>query len=458
MGRIVGLALAALLVGAVVALALFPDLRARLRRPSPGRAVAGPANPVLVGATGYLGYLRDGDGYVVDIALGSTQRATRSGGVSLLRVAPSGNFVSFARNNRLFVAKSDGTAEFEMAEGDQPESARWASHNVALVYSSKSGSLQVFDPRAGQFGQRMIDPPGSGVGPNVAWSSSGARIAYERRKPVSSTVTRDGIWIVNTSHSTPVSSPIFMSSGQVGLRLCCWSSNDQYVLFWQVALDGEGLATVGRLLIAESDGSEPVEVSASTLLLPGIVGHGGIGQVVPLIEGGSRQWGDAKTLVATQPGSAPAGNLIVRRGVLEDSDRLSPGSPSISLDGTQVAFSIGPSLASVGGDPVQPMVGRRIWIVGVDGKRKRSLLADATVPRGVSDDLPKWSRDGRTIVFARRLSPGAQSGSAGRSGQLEAWVAYADGSNARRLIGNLEDPGVNGSGTIDYGVSFDYQP
>jgi Tol biopolymer transport system component len=76
----------------------------------------------------------------------------------------------------------------------------------------------------------------------------------------------------------------------------------------------------------------------------------------------------------------------------------------------------------------------------------------------VSDDVPKWSRDGRTIVFARRLTPVNIAGSASRAAQLEVWVAYSDGSNARRLVGTLEDPGIPAVGPIDFGAAFDFQP
>ena len=160
MGRIFGIAFIALCLGLVVALVLFPDFRARLRQTNPSVQRQGPANPALIGASGYVGYLREGDAYVYDVAQGSTLRATKGGGVSQVRVAPGGNFVSFARGGKLFVAKSDGSAEYPMLEGDQPATARWGAYNAVLVYASASGALVVFDPRAGPMGQRMIDQIG----------------------------------------------------------------------------------------------------------------------------------------------------------------------------------------------------------------------------------------------------------------------------------------------------------
>jgi hypothetical protein len=303
----------------------------------------------------------------------------------------------------------------------------------------------------------MIDPAGSGVGPNLAWSASGTKIAYERRKPVGATATRDGIWIVNTALNTPVSTPMYLTSGMSGLRLCCWSNNDRFVLFWQVPIGDEGPERPGRLLVASSSGSEPIEVSASTLLARGIIGFGSLAPVVPILDGGDRRWSEGKSMVSTEVTPAPAGNLMVRRLVLEAAEKVAPSSPTVSTDGTQIAYSFGLTRETAA-DPTWPYLRRRIGIIGVDGKKKRSLLAEATVPQTVADDVPRWSRDGRTIVFARRLTPATLSGADSRRGQLEVWVAYADGSNARRLVGSLEDPGIPPVGPIDYGAAFDFQP
>jgi hypothetical protein len=177
-----------------------------------------------------------------------------------------------------------------------------------------------------------------------------------------------------------------------------------------------------------------------------------------MIDGGENPWTSRKKLVITEPTSAPNGQFQVKRVVLEASEQLSPGAPALPLNGTTVAYSVGPSLASAGNDVSRSLANRRIWVVGLDGKQKRSLLPEATVPQGVSDDQPEWARDAKTIVYARRIGTGSGSPGGGRGGQLEIWVAYADGSNARRLVGGLNDPGVNTLGVVEYDVVYDFQP
>ena len=458
MGRRIGLVFAALSLGFILALIFFPSFRETIRRTPPNRAGTGKTNPVLIGAMGYLGYVNEGDVYVIDIAQGSTSRVTRTGGASRPKVSPGGQFVAFSRNNTLVIAHTDGSAEYQVPNGSRPETARWSFYNAALVYTTADGALMTYDPRVGENGARQIDPPGSGVGTTAVWAASGARIAFERRRPVRDGYSREGIWVVDTTTRNPVASPVYMTAGSTGLRLCCWTGNDQFILFWQVPLSEDAPGAVGRLLIAAASSSEPVELTASSLMLRALVGAGGTGAVTPMIDGGEKPWTSRKKLVITEPTSAPNGQFQVKRVVLEASEQLSPGAPALPLNGTTIAYSVGPSLASAGNDVSRSLANRRIWVVGLDGKQKRSLLPEATVPQGVSDDQPEWARDAKTIVYARRIGTGSGSPGGGRGGQLEVWVAYADGSNARRLVGGLSDPGVNTLGVVEYDVVYDFQP
>lgn len=458
MGRRIGLVFAALLLGFMLALIFFPSFRDSIRRTPPNRAGTGKTNPVLIGATGYLAYVNDGDVYVIDIAQGSTSRATRAGGASRPRVSPGGRFVAFSRNNALVIAHADGSTEYQVPNGSRPETARWSFYNPALVYTTADGALMTFDPRVGENGARQVDAPGSGVGTTAVWAASGARLAFERRRPARDGYSRDGIWVVDTTTRTPVASPVYLTAGSSGLRLCCWTGNDQFILFWQVPLNEDGTGSPARLMIAASSSSEPVELTASSLMLRGLVGAGGTGAVTPVIDGGDKPWTSRKRLVVTEPTTAPNGQLQVKRVVLEASEQLSPGAPSLPLNGTTIAYSVGPSLASAGNDVSKSLANRRIWVVGIDGKQKKSLLPEATVPQGVADDQPEWARDSKTIVFSRRLGSGSGPTGGSRTGRLEVWVAYADGSNARRLVGGLADPGVNDLGLVDYDLVYDFQP
>jgi Tol biopolymer transport system component len=70
-----------------------------------------------------------------------------------------------------------------------------------------------------------------------------------------------------------------------------------------------------------------------------------------------------------------------------------------------------------------------IWTVNPDGSDKRQLTNNTS-----SDQFPRWSPDGRQIVFV-----------SDRSGANDAWVMNADGSNQRNLTGTL-----GGAGSVQF--------
>jgi TolB protein len=81
--------------------------------------------------------------------------------------------------------------------------------------------------------------------------------------------------------------------------------------------------------------------------------------------------------------------------------------PSLSPDGTKIAFQASRSIATQWD----------IYVVNVDGSNERALIQTA-----LNEELPTWSPDGTRIAFQ-----------AGDSTGTDIYVANADGSNIKRL-------------------------
>ena len=78
-----------------------------------------------------------------------------------------------------------------------------------------------------------------------------------------------------------------------------------------------------------------------------------------------------------------------------------------------------------------------LWRVGLDGSLRRLT----SPPRGVADDSPRWSRDGRSILFVRsRLGSGRLY--AWRDGRVLgpfAWIGYRHGYYGHRDTSSAGD-------------------
>ena len=438
----------------VVLLALWRlNLLAPIGLPWLGAAPASDGAAVP-GARGRLAFIREGDVWTYDLQKGVAQRLTRDGGARAPHWSAAGGWLSFQRTGRLWLIKVDGSGAYAAPGGDVPASARWSPRGVRLAYTSADGSLSILEPSLGEKGRRVVVPAGSGAGPGVVWESDATRVLYERHLPVSPTISNEGIWSVTVTGKDPI--PVYAASGNYLLNVCCWTTAGNYVFFWQGTLASSGGAGL-PLFVSRAGSSQPVLVSPAAPVRREWSDTAARADAIAFVAGDAPEATAGKSLVAVQPEATSSGAISVRTVALEDSPALAPLSPAWAPQNASVAYSTGPSLVSRGGDLPASLAGRRIWLVQPNGSNKRPLLPEATVPAAVSDERPHWARDGKTVYFARRLQPQAAAEGATGAG-MELWAALADGSQARRVVGGLADPGLGESGVVAWDDLFDYYP
>lgn len=107
-----------------------------------------------------------------------------------------------------------------------------------------------------------------------------------------------------------------------------------------------------------------------------------------------------------------------------------PSAPSVSPDGTQVAFSV----FSFGKGPEDPAYGTDLYLMKADGTDPRVFLAH----QGAADTLtdPAWSSDGSMIYFTRR-SP---------SGDYRIERIRLDGSERKVIVDGAQNPTLSADG------------
>ncbi|HEU5317699.1 MAG TPA: hypothetical protein VFX49_16420 [Chloroflexota bacterium] len=416
-----------------------------------------PPGPPIPGSRGKLAYVRDGDIYTYDLRDGSERRVTRTGGARAPRWSGGGTWLAFEHDGRLAVVGADGSGLVDVPGGDLPASASWSTQGARLAYSSNDGSLSTYDPGARRDPRRILVPAGSGVGVGVVWSADAVRVAYERHQRTGGTggtsgTSSEGIWTITELGRDPV--PVFIGSGDVTLTVCCWTYSGTYVLFWQ---GSSATPDSASLLLARAVSSQPVQVAEAMLPLRSWVDTAPRSDGFAFVAGGARRATEAKRLVVGQPGTIAGNRLAVDTAVVEAAQAAaSPAWAPLTGGPPSLAFAAGPTLADRGGDLAASLAGRRISLSRADGTEKRHLLAEATVPATVSDERPMWARDARTVLFARRLNPTVAVRLGGAPDALELWVAAADGSTSRRVVGGLDDPGPGVDGIVDWASVFDY--
>lgn len=416
-----------------------------------GGGATDPSGPPVPGARGRLAYIRDGDVWIYDLRAGIERRLTQGGGHSRPQWSGNGIWLSYTRDGITWTVRQDGRHAFAVPGADLPASARWAPRGARLAYASSDGSLSTIDPPGSSNTQRVIVPPGSGVGPGIAWSADSVRIAFERHQPATPTVSNEGIWTISVSGQNL--SPVYVASGDHHLALCCWTQSGEYLLFWQgkrSARDSEGILP---LFLTRSSSSQPVSVGEGTLPQDALIDVASQSNVIALASARSGT-GPASQLIIAEPVVARGGRITVATRSLAGGEGFRVDGPAWAPRTSNLAFSLS---SSAGTDAGRAAHNGRIWVTPLPEGTAHPLLADATVPTGVSDEYPQWARDEKTLLFMRRLLP--EIASAGRGDPslgIEVWAATADGSAARRVVGGLPLPPPLAGSTWDWPAILDY--
>lgn len=105
---------------------------------------------------------------------------------------------------------------------------------------------------------------------------------------------------------------------------------------------------------------------------------------------------------------------------------LAASSPAWSPDGQHIACVAMSERGDVGGgEPArQALMGRRLWVVSIDGQPQAERLTDDPAYR---DEYPLWSANGSHILFARFNA----------EGQASLWLIPAAGGEPLQVVKGL---------------------
>jgi Tol biopolymer transport system component len=298
-------------------------------------------------------------------------------------------------------SECDGGGIFLMgATGESPrrlvdsgQEPAWSPDGTEIVVADEAivkPSLRTTESRLSKVrvsdGRLTLLETGDAVQP--AWSPSGRRIAYWS---FSTATGRRSIWTIGSDGRDPVE---VIGDEKLNWHPV-WSPDGRYLYFLS---DRGGSQNVWRVRIAESSGrvlEQPESVSAPARAVSGL----------SLSREGSRilyATDDSQANVETAELDPVAGEVRGLKPVTGGS--WSIGTADISPDGQRIAF-------------YTQAPAEELFVVPTSGGEPRQLTRD-----DFKDRVPRWSPDGRSILFYSN-----------RSGKYEAWKIGADGGGLEQL-------------------------
>lgn len=271
-------------------------------------------------------------------------------------VSADGRHLAYGRS-RTWIAPVDKPSRRRSLPG---QAWAWAPRVSAIAVVAPDGAVAVFG-----LGTRPLAALPRGFGAtSIAWTPDGRTLAVSGsrfpRRPY-----RQEIWLVHpVTRSAQLVAGSF-AGGQTP-ELAGFSPDGGWLLWWPRIQNSASLAADGT----------------------------------PLAAGGGRGTRADKRIVAAKP------PLWQTRSLSRDR-RRSWVSPAYSPDGRSVATAARPG----GFEPHFGRERRSLWLLSLDGRARRRLTRP---PSGLSDEFPRWSSDGRFLLFVRS-GPTAPNATAGGS-------------------------------------------
>jgi Tol biopolymer transport system component len=400
-----------------------------LRIAAPAQHKCGPSTATL----GKVAYVSGRGLYVLDFATCRIAALLTRGATGPVRLSPDGRWVAFGRAS---VVSIDGRQvlhplDATIAVGTGPPTWAWAPRSDLFAGVTSAGGLVVATPGGAP---RRLLPDGFGA-QALAFAPNGG-LAVSRKLGH----RRPELWIVDPSSGAKRLVYRDPSRSQTA-ALDLDGFAGAWLLFWRNTIGSASIAADGLPLDAVPAGGGPVKQLAPLVLADtDFIERCGAGVV--LAAGGLRETTLGKRLVATAPPSWRSRPLSPKW--------MSAIGPACSPDARTLAAAAGASheLRAFGDE------GRAIWLYSLNGRRERQLTDEP--PAGVSDESPRWSRDGRFVLYVRS---GPTRSNAEASGRL--YLAPTGGRGTVHPIGPLAQvsPAPNYYGTYGWSNLVDwYQP
>jgi hypothetical protein len=342
-----------------------------------------PGASARFGALGAVAYVRDGELHVVDVSSLHDQILVPSGAGLPVRWSPDGRWIAFEQDSATLALVPAAGGPVCEPLGNAITAWSWSPSKPILVGITAGGGVVGGGP---EIATKILQQDGWGATGSPVVDPSGHLVAIAREAPG----PHRGLWVVNAANGD-TRQAYGVPADQVGsVVVAGWGTDEHWVLFWPQAQSSSSLAAYGMPLEAvSSDGGDPIQVVPEMLLHRDFLARCA-GQFV-ISAGGGREAALGKQLFT---GTQPDWNAAPLSSSMDPTQ--SAIWPACTKDGDLVAASVGPSQGNAGNQ-----LGSRWTIRIFKTAGLQSVQAPDPGSRS-SDEAPRWSNDGRYILFVRR--------------------------------------------------------
>lgn len=325
-------------------------------------------------ATGRVAYLRRGALHVLDLGTCRDRVLVRRGARPPVRWSPDGRWIAYGS---VAVVHSSGGPVLRPFGSPEPSGWtpwEWSPAEPRLAVATKGRGVLTWAP--GERVRRLL-PRGWGFG-GLAFDPSGERLA------AAGPGQRLAVVEVASGHRRLVHR---VPEGKLAPQIVAgWSPDGRWILFWSEREGSASAAADGLPLRAvPASVGRPVRVASQVLVFRDFLSW--CGRALVVAAGGDRYVNVGKRLVRWEPPDW-------RPRVLLHDPRRSYVWPACSPNGRAIVATSAPDrpIARFGVDR------RSLWLIRADG----SSAVRLTRAHGVADEAPRWTADGRWVLFVRR--------------------------------------------------------
>lgn len=377
---------------------------------------------------GQIAIVREGNLWLVDLDSGQETLLEEAGVAHTPKFSSDGRFIAYAEGSfaggagaGLFVVASDGSGQPQPV--DRPVAFwEWSPVERILAYQlAADNSVWTYNASNGDKAQIIV--PHQRRTP-FAWSPDGRYLAYG----VAEYTAGDQLVIGPSSvdvydFETGTTRQLITGNDGAIPHVLSWSPERSRLAYWLSNISASINADGAELWWADLKGGATGLVG-TTLMYNEAVAWKQTGEtsVMAVSQGGGREVWTGKDLRLVRPDPPfPAQPLDVRVAA----PGFSEVEPSWQPRGTSLAFVRIPEPKDAGASHVASLQKARIWTVRDDGTGEAQLTDDAAY----SDRLPRFSSDGRQVLFLRQLTADWSEEAVAAA----LWIMDADGSNARQV-------------------------